>query len=232
MRGTFPCGVRVWRHLTDGLDALERKQIFCPCRESCGGGGASTVQAVAWSVSWPPVLLQFSFTKWIWTQSCSHHGTSQVISYRTDFQSKFISVEPSYYEVYSSHSLWRNNSKRIDTSSNWASFHITHVSFFIRYGRQSQWPLGLRCGYLVVCGDWGFESFRGHEYLSLMSVVCCQVNVSGSGWSLVQRSRAECGVFECDRKATIMRGPWPTGGSCAIKKSRHCISWTVRNVVN
>jgi hypothetical protein len=25
----------------------------------------------------------------------------------------------------------------------------------------------------------------------------------------------ECGVSECDREATVMRGPWPTRGCCA-----------------
>jgi hypothetical protein len=30
--------------------------------------------------------------------------------------------------------------------------------------------------------------------LSLVSVVCCQVEVSATGWSLVQRSPADCGV--------------------------------------
>jgi hypothetical protein len=26
----------------------------------------------------------------------------------------------------------------------------------------------------------------------------------------------ECGASECDREATVMRGPWPTRGCCAI----------------
>jgi hypothetical protein len=26
----------------------------------------------------------------------------------------------------------------------------------------------------------------------------------------------ECGVSECDRKASIMRRPWPTKGTCAM----------------
>ena len=34
----------------------------------------------------------------------------------------------------------------------------------------------------------GFESHRGHGYLSVVSVVCCQVEVSATSWSLVQRS--------------------------------------------
>jgi hypothetical protein len=34
----------------------------------------------------------------------------------------------------------------------------------------------------------GFESQRGHGYLSVVSVVCCQVEVSATSWSLVQRS--------------------------------------------
>jgi hypothetical protein len=40
-----------------------------------------------------------------------------------------------------------------------------------------------------------------------VSVVCCQVEVSESGLSLVQRSPTECGVSECDREALIMRRP-------------------------
>jgi hypothetical protein len=37
--------------------------------------------------------------------------------------------------------------------------------------------------------------------LSLVSVVCCQVEVSASGWSLVQRNPTECGVsIKCDRE--------------------------------
>ena len=37
--------------------------------------------------------------------------------------------------------------------------------------------------------------------------VFCQVEVSASGRSLVQRSRTECGVSECDHEVSIMR-PW------------------------
>jgi hypothetical protein len=32
-----------------------------------------------------------------------------------------------------------------------------------------------------ACWDFGFESRLGHGYLSLVSVVCCQVEVSVSG---------------------------------------------------
>jgi hypothetical protein len=41
---------------------------------------------------------------------------------------------------------------------------------------RSQWPpLGLRP---LVCWDREFESHRGHRCLSLLGVVCCQVEVS------------------------------------------------------
>ena len=52
--------------------------------------------------------------------------------------------------------------------------------------------------------------------MSLLSVLCCQV--SATGWSLVQRSPADCGVSECDREALTMRRPWPTI-SCNVKQS-------------
>jgi hypothetical protein len=60
-----------------------------------------------------------------------------------------------------------------------------------RYYRRSQWPCGLR---RLASWDCGFESHRGHGCLSVVSVVCCLVEVSATGWSLVQRSLTDCGA--------------------------------------
>ena len=38
------------------------------------------------------------------------------------------------------------------------------------------------------CWDRGFKSHWGHGYLSVVSVVCCQAEVSVTSWSLVQRN--------------------------------------------
>jgi len=51
-----------------------------------------------------------------------------------------------------------------------------------------------------------------------VGVVCCQAEVSAAGLSLVQRSPTECGVSECDREASTLSRPWPTGGCRATKK--------------
>ena len=45
---------------------------------------------------------------------------------------------------------------------------------------------------LFACWDCRFESRRGHEFLTLVSVVGCQVEVSAKGRSLVQRNPTEC----------------------------------------
>jgi len=55
--------------------------------------------------------------------------------------------------------------------------------------------------WLLACWDCGFESCWQHECLSLESVLCCQVEVSVTGRSLVQRSPTECGLSECDRRS-------------------------------
>jgi len=65
--------------------------------------------------------------------------------------------------------------------------------------------------------------------MSLLSVVCCQVEVSASGRSLVQRSLTDCGVSEYDRKASIMRGSWPTGG-CCVMEEKQSVSFTEINI--
>jgi len=47
--------------------------------------------------------------------------------------------------------------------------------------RRSEWPRGLRqrsaAARMLSCG---FESHRGHGCLSVVSVVCCQVEVSAT----------------------------------------------------
>jgi hypothetical protein len=64
----------------------------------------------------------------------------------------------------------------------------------------------------------GFVSRRGYGCLSVVSIVCCQLEVSATGWSFVQRSPTKCGVSECDREASIMRRPWYTKGCCAMEE--------------
>jgi hypothetical protein len=72
----------------------------------------------------------------------------------------------------------------------------------------------------------GSNPAGGHGCLSVVSVVWCQVEVSASGRSLVQRNATECDVSECDREASIMRRPWPIGGFGAVGK-KSCKDSTV-----
>ena len=84
----------------------------------------------------------------------------------------------------------------------------------------TQWPRGLRRGSVAAhLLAWRVRITPG-TWMSLVSGVCCQVEVCASGWSFVQRSPADCDVSECDREASIMRKPWPTRGCRAIKKLR------------
>jgi hypothetical protein len=74
-----------------------------------------------------------------------------------------------------------------------------------------------------VCGHCLRVRIPPGASLYLVSVVCCQVEVSASGRSLVQRSPTECGESDCDREASIMRGPWPTRGCCVIGKKKYLV---------
>ena len=51
------------------------------------------------------------------------------------------------------------------------------------------------------------------DVLSLVSVVFCQVEVSATDRSFVQRSPTECGVSEYDLDTSKMRRPSPTGAA-------------------
>jgi hypothetical protein len=83
----------------------------------------------------------------------------------------------------------------------------------------------------LACWDCGFEFRRGHGCLSLVSDMWCQVEVSASGWSHVQRSPTKCGVSECDREASIMRRSWPTRGWCDMEEKNRKVITNVCCVV-
>jgi len=52
--------------------------------------------------------------------------------------------------------------------------------------------------------------------MSFVSAVCCQVEVSVTGRSLVQRNRTVCCVAECDRWDSIKRKPWFNAVCCIM----------------
>jgi len=86
---------------------------------------------------------------------------------------------------------------------------------------RSQWPRGLRRGSATAPLLWRRVGIPPkHGCLSVVNVVCYQVEVSASDWSLVQRSSTECGVSECDREAWKMRRTWPTGAVEPWRKKR------------
>jgi hypothetical protein len=89
---------------------------------------------------------------------------------------------------------------------------------------RSQWLRGLRrrsvCAPLA-CWDCGFESRRGYGCLSLVSVGCCQVDVTAASRSLFQRSPAECDVSVCDLETSKIRRPRPYTCCCANKNALH-----------
>ena len=59
-------------------------------------------------------------------------------------------------------------------------------------------PSGQALG--LKLSTWGcrFEHRRRHRSVSVVSVVSLQLEVSVTGWSIVQRSPTECGVSEWD----------------------------------
>jgi hypothetical protein len=59
-----------------------------------------------------------------------------------------------------------------------------------------------------------------------VSVVCCQVEVSESGRSYVQRIHTKC-VSKCDHEASIIRRSWPTWDCCAMVKQNN-FRWRVQ----
>jgi hypothetical protein len=82
------------------------------------------------------------------------------------------------------------------------SLLITHNRFARLEHCPSRYPtvldIGLRS---LACWDCGFESRGKHGCLSLVSVVCCQAQISAIGRSLVQGNPTES-ITECEQAST------------------------------
>jgi hypothetical protein len=90
-----------------------------------------------------------------------------------------------------------------------------------------QWPRGLRRGSAAACllRLW-VRIPPGHGRLSSVSFVRCQVEVTASCWSLVQRSHTECGVSEYEHESSIMRRSWTTWVKLETERGStwsHCV---------
>jgi len=76
--------------------------------------------------------------------------------------------------------------------------HMWRVCFTNYKLCRSQWPRvrRRRSAAARLLRSW-VRIPRGHGFLSVVSVVCCQVEVSATSWSLVQRSPTDCGASLC-----------------------------------
>jgi hypothetical protein len=99
------------------------------------------------------------------------------------------------------------------------SIFSTNVCEMFLIQCRSQWPRGLRP---PDCWDCGFESQRGHGCLPVVSVVCCQVEVSATSWSLVQRSPTDCGVSLWVIKKPRKRGGYSPLPGCENTRTMCC----------
>jgi len=113
--------------------------------------------------------------------------------------------------------IFVNTRYKGDNKDNNNNIITLYYSSAMRNYCRSQYSRGLRRP--LVCWDCGFESHWRHDCLSVVSVVCCQVEVSATIWSLVQRSLTDCGASLCDLETLLMRRPWPRGGGCCVPKN-------------
>jgi hypothetical protein len=78
------------------------------------------------------------------------------------------------------------------------------------------WSKACACG-RSLAGVGGSNTAGGFDVCRLLIVVCCQVEVSVMGRSLIQRSPTECCLSVCDHGTSLKRH-WPTRGCRAKEK--------------
>jgi hypothetical protein len=68
--------------------------------------------------------------------------------------------------------------------------------------------------------NYRFESRRGYGCLSLHNVVCCQVVVSATSRSLIQKSPTRCGMSQCVSSRNLLEEALVCKGCPAMTKNR------------
>ena len=91
---------------------------------------------------------------------------------------------------------------------------------------RSQWPRGLRRRSTAarLLRSW-VRIPLGHGCLSVVSVVCCQLEVSATDWSLVQGSPTDCGASLC-----VIKKPRTQGGYSPLGLQNTNPQWVVMPV--
>ena len=109
--------------------------------------------------------------------------------------------------------------------------HLTLVCYtswplhYIRYDHPNADPSGRAwVRGRSLCWDCGFEYCRRYGCLSVVSAVCCQVEVCVTSWSLVQRRSIECGVSDLETWTWFMKGCPAMGGP----KEQYLVNSTTR----
>jgi hypothetical protein len=123
---------------------------------------------------------------WLFWKTCFSQGFYLILN------RKFVSLSCIIYLYWPNESLisWLG---RVDFMWSCGEMGIWILRTMKSTKCRSQWPSGLR---RIAFWECCFESLLRCGCLSLVSVLCCQVEVSATGRSLVQRSHADSAVSE------------------------------------
>jgi hypothetical protein len=81
-----------------------------------------------------------------------------------------------------------------DRNNNLLYVSLDDLSYPKEFQCRSHWPRGQRCGSAATRLLGLRVRIPPGAWMFVVSVVCCQVEVSASGWSLVQKSPTDCGA--------------------------------------
>jgi hypothetical protein len=126
----------------------------------------------------------------------------------------------SYVVLWGCHVVGNFFLARISCKNKSLVIYVQHIYACADLSGRAAWGVSLGVPPLA-CWDCGFESRLGHECVSLLSVACCQVDVTATSRSLLQRSPAECGVSVCDLETSTIRWPRPYMWCCTKKISAY-----------
>jgi hypothetical protein len=96
---------------------------------------------------------------------------------------------------------------RLRLRGTWDWHHCPYCTKFL----STNYLSSLRCGSAAAHLLGLRIRFPQGAWTSVYCFMYCQVEVSASGWLLFQKSPTECGVSQCDREASIVKRPWPSG---------------------
>ena len=141
---------------------------------------------------------KYGIFSWWWAHSCPKHVEKSNKHIKKIYAPSWLYLQDYTGMHGQQYTKFYKNFESADTNLLVLKLQLRRDFVILTFQCRSQWPRGLRRRSVAarLLKLW-VRTPPGHGCLSVVIVVCCQIQNSATSWSLIQRSPTDCSVRRC-----------------------------------